>query len=825
MGRTVSRTLKPRTLLFFLPAFFCATLPSDAALSLTDLDLSKLQTREGPFSGAEQYRSDAGFVLSAGQSLWVDLKGDAEELRATLEPLPGVPGQAVRCCFSTANAVREILVRSDSRAQNVVLPLKGEDLLTVEAFADGPASSIRVHVTSSSISSKSVRPEAVGGGARTEWNTGAWHVRIDGRSGGISELSSPSDKYKMEWVRQAAPWGTGWARIGERDEAWTHPIDTRGTGPQSMQSTYRLSRMRIRVDRALDKAGRLTETYVFENTSETPLTFGEGGIGIRVPLVDSYPGAEVCLTNRCHAHLWMGGTSSYICALRMGGDAPHLGLVLSEGSLTSYSIHDRITHSNDRGQFVVHPSPFTLAPGESRKISWVVFWHTGWEDFFAKAAELPGFVRLQADRYTISEGDAIRLRVQMKVSPSSVKLSLNGETLPIPNTELDGSFQIVPSRLGEQLIEVDTGRGPALLRALVTPKPRDLIERRVRFILDHQQKHAPGDPLDGAFLGYDNETNELVYDKSVSDHNAGRERLAMGTLVALYAPLCQDAQLRTRIDESLAQYAKFVARELQNPSGKVFNDVGRRGPIRLYNNPWVIQFHLAMYKLYLNPEYLRLAVDTCRSYYASGGERFYCIGMPVTEMLDALERAGWTNERKEMLAAFRKHAETLRAIGGAYPKSEVNYEQSIVAPAAVLMLEVYAATHEEIFLRGAEDQLERLELFGGLQPDYHLHDIAIRHWDDFWFGKRRLYGDTFPHYWSTITATAFDLYGELAQKPDFRARAEGILFSNFAAFSADGRASCAYVYPLRVNGSAGRFFDPWANDQDWALVAYLQSLK
>jgi hypothetical protein len=299
----------------------------------------------------------------------------------------------------------------------------------------------------------------------------------------------------------------------------------------------------------------------------------------------------------------------------------------------------------------------------------------------------------------------------------------------------------------------------------------------------------------------------------------------MGTLIALYAPLCKDAQLRQQIDNALTRYAKFVARELQNPSGKVFNDVGRRGPIRLYNNPWVIQFHLAMYAAYLDPEYLRLAVDTCRSYYASGGERFYCIGMPVTEMLDALDRAGWSNERKEMLAAFRKHAETLRQIGKAYPKSEVNYEQSIVGPAAQLMLEVYGATHEEAFLRGAEDQLLRLELFGGKQPDYHLHDIAIRHWDDYWFGKRRLYGDTLPHYWSTVTATVFDLYADFAQKPEYHDRAQEIFAANLAAFETDGRASCAYVYPLRVNGEPGRFFDPWANDQDWALVAYLKASR
>ena len=42
-----------------------------------------------------------------------------------------------------------------------------------------------------------------------------------------------------------------------------------------------------------------------------------------------------------------------------------------------------------------------------------------------------------------------------------------------------------------------------------------------------------------------------------------------------------------------------------------------------------------------------------------------------------------------------------------------------------------------------------------------------------------------------------------------------------ACFFEDGKASCAYVYPYRVNGVRAGFYDPFANDQDWALVYYL----
>jgi len=35
---------------------------------------------------------------------------------------------------------------------------------------------------------------------------------------------------------------------------------------------------------------------------------------------------------------------------------------------------------------------------------------------------------------------------------------------------------------------------------------------------------------------------------------------------------------------------------------------------------------------------------------------------------------------------------------------------------------------------------------------------------------------------------------------------------------AAGSASCAHLYPLAVDGMPCRFNDPYANDQDWALV-------
>ena len=114
-----------------------------------------------------------------------------------------------------------------------------------------------------------------------------------------------------------------------------------------------------------------------------------------------------------------------------------------------------------------------------------------------------------------------------------------------------------------------------------------------------------------------------------------------------------------------------------------------------------------------------------------------------------------------------------------------------------------------------------LESFGGFQPSYHLNEIAIRHWDGYWFGKREFWGDTFPHYWSTLTAVAYDLYAEATGDESYKKRAGNIVRNNLCQFFEDGKASCAFIYPNKVNGQKAFFYDPYANDQDWALVYYL----
>ncbi len=115
-----------------------------------------------------------------------------------------------------------------------------------------------------------------------------------------------------------------------------------------------------------------------------------------------------------------------------------------------------------------------------------------------------------------------------------------------------------------------------------------------------------------------------------------------------------------------------------------------------------------------------------------------------------------------------------------------------------------------------------LELFNGDQPDGYLHQTAIRHWDGYWFGKRKLYGDTFPHYWSSLTGIAYKLFSGITGEKRYGEMAQASLRGVLPLLMPDGSSSSARLHPLTVNGQRGGYFDPWANDQDWGLYHMLK---
>lgn len=557
------------------------------------------------------------------------------------------------------------------------------------------------------------------------------------------------------------------------------------------------------------------------NPGRKPYFTDKTSISIAFPLVDKYESSKVCMEQRCHTHIFCGGDISYICALRMGGKAPHLGMVLTKGSLSGYSIERNLaSQSNDRGCFLLHPSPMEIKAGESVTLEWTIFRHEGKDDFFRKLEQYyPRFVTVWADRYVLFPGEKNTLRICPAFSAG--KVTVDGQAL----SEENGIYQLeyTAREAGEKVFEIQADGVRTWCRTYVQANVEELAGKRCLFVAQHQQYHGGIRELEGAYLAYDNEEERCIY-RPENDYNGGRERIGMGNLMTRYLS-GQDGKENPLLRESLDAYREYVLRELVNAdTGKVCNDMGRDDSYkRLYNAPWAAAFFAEQYRLRKDEGDLLCAYRIVKRFYEEGGKDFYPIDLPVLLLDRELAGAGMEAEREELRLLYREHADRLCERDICYPASEVNYEQSIVAPAADILLSVYALTKEEKYLKAAERQIRILELFNGMQPDYHLYEVAIRHWDGYWFGKRRYYGDTFPHYWSALTGNVFELYGRLTGNRRYLDRAENSRRAVLPMIFGDGRASCAYIYPFKVNGREGEFYDPYANDQDWGLYFYLKS--
>jgi len=635
-----------------------------------------------------------------------------------------------------------------------------------------------------------------------------WDIRIDPASGAVTRLAHLGDPHGMNWICTPAEnlwfpgsngWGLGYCAMpstgGAAAPRWQVPVKIKVTGTVA-QVRYRLGQLEVTVSRRL-RGGHFDEEYVFRNVGKTDQPIW--GIGLFTPFNDNYPDAATCVTRRCNAHVWCGGNVAYVCALRMGGTAPHLGLVLTDGFIGGYSIEGRgllTGGSNIRGAIVLNANGQTLAPGQSRRIAWTMFWHTGWDDFFAKARQIPGFVDVRAATYTVTGQE----RPQITVSERGARIEkAEGDTIKV--------------RLAK--------KRETWLRVQRVDDVGDRVRQRVAFICQHQQIRDSKHRLHGALLSYDNDLSAQFCNPRWRDQDEGRERVGMGVLLAQSLQRWPDA----RIKAAARLYQPFVRTKLQLADGTVLDSVGDRKTQRLYNYPWVAQLHLEMYRAFGAARYLTDCYRTLRAYYRHGGAAFYAIGIPMVDAIEALHSAGRNREATVLQKLFLEQGDRVVAAGLNLPPHEVNYEQTIVGPAVLIALECYLLTRDPRHLAGARQMLPALEAFNGQQPDHHLHDIAIRHWDGFWFGGKRMWGDTFPHYWTAATGWAFYRYWQATGDETYRQRGREILLNNLSAFQPDGSARCVYIYPDAVNGNPGRCWDPLANDQDWALVFLMQAAR
>ncbi|MBQ7161285.1 MAG: hypothetical protein IJR90_06230 [Clostridia bacterium] len=650
-------------------------------------------------------------------------------------------------------------------------------------------------------------------------------------TGGISSIIISGDEHRMNWVESAAAvWG---APYYNAQVSFNRYDPLRLVSFSEERSVYENALARIAVTRRFGDEGRFEESYVFENISCSPLFVRKGEFGISTPFNDSYADAALCLTSRCHTHIFCGGTSSWVCALRMGESDKNLGLVLTEGTLDCYRQWLPPYAKNDRGDLMLCAAPFDLLPGEKYTLSWTLFVHSGNggdardNSFFSQIEKIaPQKILMRFDHDTVFAGEDLIIDLRSKNSDLiSAVCSVNGENAAKRRVDKDGavSFSYTPKAFGELTVKVRCGEETVVGRAFCSPRLEELIGKRVDFICRKQQYHSPGHPLDGAYLIYDNESDSLYFSNNVADHNASRERIGMGILVAKYLQKNHNDAARSSLDD----YVGFVLREFVDPeTGDVFDTIGRDPTqIRLYNAPWVCVFMCELYKLRGDKKYLAIASRVMKKYYDGGGDRFYPNAFSPAEPVRLMREAGMDREADELFDSIKRHCGNIIANGIEYPKHEVDYEQTIVAPALTFLLQAYELTGDKNYLDNAVIHLKLLDRFNGFQPDHRLDEVAIRHWDDYWFGKSAMFGDTLPHYWSVLSGWCKYLYYRAADIERFRLEACNSARNCLSLFSPDGKASCAYVYPYMVNDKRGEFCDAWANDQDFALYFAIKILE
>lgn len=603
----------------------------------------------------------------------------------------------------------------------------------------------------------------------------------------MSELILPGDKYNMNWIEGTHAWGECFSK---------HPLTV---GTESVK-----------------KGNRIYESFTFTNNTAKTIVSSPCDIGIYATFNDNYDNAKTCVSGRCHTHIFCGGNVSYVMALRMGGDPPHLGLYVTEGAIYGYSVDRNLAlQSNDRGDFILHPEGFILAPGESYTLRWVLFPHRGEVDFYKKISKFKNYINVSAEKYIVERGDNIKLKIKpaFGFTRKDIKISACGEMIKFICKKDEITVNYPAESVGEIRFDIEISGIKTYAIVFSTPDFSTLVKNRREFIVKNQQVDKPGDMLHGAYMPYDNETGYIVYGDY--DSNAARERIGMGLLNAVSLKKMPDkAALR-----SLMKYEEYIRREIfDEETGVVYNDAHRDNEWnRLYNYPWVSIFYLELYNLTGDKNYLSLSPLPLYSYYEQGGDNFYAIGIPAYELISALEKEKMTEESEKLRKLFLKHADVLEERGTDYPAHEVKFEQSIVAPAAIMLCDAYLLSDRKKYLTAAKKQIKILSLFASHVPDYHMYETAIRHWDGFWFGKNKLYGDTFPHYWSVLSGIAYKKYYDITGKAEYKKKSEDSFYGILPMFFEDGSASCAYVFPEYVNGVRAKKFDPVANDQDFGL--------
>lgn len=641
-------------------------------------------------------------------------------------------------------------------------------------------------------------------------------VEFDESVGGISGITVKGDK--MQWIKQGYVFGIP---RDLREKEWRNfgftLADFSCTQDKAV-AVFRAEDFEVKTVYSFNAEGNIVVRNEIANRKDVEAFLLKGQMGFNVCFYDDYKDSLTCVNSRCHTHIQCGGDMSYICLFKMGGGKINLGIKTLKGGFSAYEQLD--CKSNDRGYFIVYPDVNEISPDKPYVLEYEIFVHKGRADFIKQLKNTDGYPYIEFEENTLFRGEKCRILSNFEIAG----ISDRGTPAVFKSVKTNKGYKTTLSvkGLGEHKLEITGVNGKKVFAFVNVILPfKELVEKRVDFIIRKQQYHKKGSPLDGAFLIYDAAEDKPFFSTIDPDLNATRERLATGLLVAKYLRNHDNPEYLA----AFKKYTDFILREIfDEKTGEVFSTVRRYSERkRLYNGPVFARLMLETYYVFKDKEYLYNMLKSINFYYDNGGDNFYPNGIVMCEMLDGLKDAKMEKEYEELKAKFLIHVGNVVKRGLNYPAHEVNFEQTIVSPAVSFITDAFVMTGDKNYLKELKPHLELLERFDGFQPNYKQNGIPIRFWDDYYAGSyaTMTYGDTFPQQCGLLSARLYANYGKLSG--DKRLYKKGLtgLKNGLCLFFPDGKASCAFIFPFRVNGRRGEYYDQFINDQDTIMfLAY-----
>ncbi|PYH34868.1 uncharacterized protein BO87DRAFT_425545 [Aspergillus neoniger CBS 115656] len=584
-------------------------------------------------------------------------------------------------------------------------------------------------------------------------------------------------------------WGAGTISTDSGEESWNldHIPYNNFTGPYNIPLDDGL---RLIITRSPGRV--LRETYMFENTSPERITVT--GLHIQTPFNDLYDTALWSLTSAVDAHIFTGGAWAWALAEPISDVRGHIVLQVTDAKRDPDGFG---------GQPVVH-----IDPGNSYALEWEIGFYDN-TSAFIEATKPPA--TFSAYSAPLDQENTVTSEIEPTSSSSNLKIRRRGS-----------SYTLSASSPGTYNVDIGDSRTEISFHLPL----KTVVRERTHYILEHQRPVQRPAPLNAAFVAIDTENLTTIVSSTWDDWGDGSERIAMPTLLQLAA--MQGYVSSELVENPLRNWVEFASSSLFDAEGNTRRCTGCSQTQRLYDVIWLVMFFNDRYKWLGNSTNIDTAVTLLNRAFEVGQVQeapIIFFSQAILELCESLDKLGRYNESTTYK---RKLVDTTMSFvndGRDLPSSEVSYEQSIVEPLVEMVADTYNLTRNATLLSETQERLNWLMAFSGSQPHARLYQIANRHWDDYWFGLRRQWGDVFPHYWSALTSQALiRLPRELRTKQTDDIALQ-ILRSNMVNFFPGGSATCAFVYPSAVNGESANVADPMANDQDWHLVIWLRLLE